>query len=97
MYKESRLNESSLSLLLGEESREIRGERAERREKRAERREESRERERRKRERRKDERKREGEEREAPVCRFKTPPCVPAKRAHVLNTCARFAGTHGGV
>ena len=32
--------------------------------------------------------------RKTPVCRFKTPLCVPAKRAHVFNTCARFAGTH---
>ena len=38
------------------------------------------------------------------VCRFKTSPCAGSKRIHVyqqnarmLNTCARFAGTHGGV
>ena len=39
-----------------------------------------------------------------PVCRFQTPPCVRSKRfrvyqqnARMLNTCARFASTHGGV
>ena len=38
------------------------------------------------------------------MCRFKTSPCVGSKRlgvyrqnARMLNTCARFAGTHGGV
>ena len=38
------------------------------------------------------------------VCRFKTPPCVPAKRAHVFNmpafcqyTRKRFEPTHGDV
>ena len=42
--------------------------------------------------------------RKNPVCRFKTSPCVGSKRirvcrqnARMLNTCARFAGTHGGV
>ena len=46
------------------------------------------------------EREREG----LPVCKFKTSPCVQAKRlrvywqnARMLNTCARFAGSHGGV
>ena len=40
----------------------------------------------------------------SPVCRFQTPPCVRSKRfsvcrqnARMLNTCARFVGTHGGV
>ena len=39
-----------------------------------------------------------------PVCRFKTFPCVGSKRlrlyrqnARMLNTCARFDGTHGGI
>ena len=39
-----------------------------------------------------------------PVCRSKTSPCVGSKRlcvyqqnVRMLNTCARFAGTHGGV
>ena len=39
-----------------------------------------------------------------PVCRFQTAPCVGSKRfcvywqnARMLNTCARFAGTHGSV
>ena len=38
------------------------------------------------------------------VCRFKTSPCVGSKRfrvyrqnARMCSTCARFAGTHGGV
>ena len=31
------------------------------------------------------------------VCRFKTPPCVPAKRPHEFNISGRFASTHGGV
>ena len=31
------------------------------------------------------------------VCRFKSRPSVPAKRAHVFNTCVWFAGTHGSV
>ena len=42
--------------------------------------------------------------RKTPVCRFKTPPCVPAKRAHVFNmrafcqyTRRRFEPTHGEV
>ena len=50
-------------------------------------------RERRKRERRKDDRKREEREREPPVCRFKKPPCVRAKRAHVFNMRA-FLNLH---
>ena len=40
----------------------------------------------------------------ASVCRFKTPPCVPAKRPHVFNMLAfcrytrrRFESTHGSV
>ena len=42
--------------------------------------------------------------RKKPVCRFKTSPCVPAKRVHVLNmrafrtyTRKRFEPTHGDV
>ena len=31
------------------------------------------------------------------VCRFKTSPCVPAPRAHVVTHVRRGAGTHGDV
>ena len=30
------------------------------------------------------------------VCTFKTSPCVPAPRPHVVITCGRGGGTHGG-
>ena len=93
--------------------RDERGEQRKREEGREESREGERERERRKRERRKNERKREGlasgkrpraQFQHASVCRFKTHPCVPARRPHVFNTRAfcrytrrRFECTHGGV
>ena len=63
---------------------------------------EGREKEERTRERRRGERERERER--PPMCRFRTSLCegskgfrVHVQDAHMLNTCARFAGTNGGV
>ena len=100
VHRENRLDEWSLSLLLREERRERRETERERTKEENDGRENERREER--------ERRNETERREplsllppprvevqnVSVCRFKTLPCVPAKRAHVF---ARFAGTHGSV
>ena len=111
VYRESQLDERSLSLSLRTETQ-----RADWRQKKKEKRAERRERERRKRtkeQRKKKERSKGKErERETPVCRFKTPPCGGSKRLHVyghtahmfFNMCAwcrhtqrRFEPPHGRV
>ena len=81
-----------MSLLLREENRDREKRREERRRERKDKQKEEREQERQRR-------------RKTPsVCRFKTPPCVPRKRQHVLNmrafsgyTRRRLERTHGGV
>ena len=85
MYKESRLNESSLSLLLGEESREIRGESREKREESREKSEERRaEKENDGREKEERTREREKERRERGFS------CVGSKRLRVYRQNARM-------
>ena len=89
-----------MSLLLGEESREKRGESREKREESREKSEERRaekENDGREKEERTREREKERRERGFSCVGSKRLRVYRQKRAHVLNTCARFARTHGGV